>query len=113
MKKKLIGALAPVIVAAGAMIPMSATPAAADPPCGFDVYTDRISESEFAVNVASNRCGRQVRAYIKCAIPFSGATSYGPVVTSGRSYTMCSRNTVPGERGWEVYENGRWNKRVA
>ncbi|MFE2519793.1 hypothetical protein [Streptomyces mirabilis] len=111
MRKKMLGALAPVVLAAGAVIPLSATPAAADPPCAEDVYPKQTGEFTFQVTVTLNRCDRPTRALIKCAVPFGGGISKGNTVTTGTSETLCSRNTLPGDTGWEVYYSGAWHAR--
>ncbi|WP_406863076.1 hypothetical protein ABZO31_22610 [Streptomyces sp. HUAS MG47] len=112
MRKKLFGVLAPAVLAAASIVPLSAAPAAADPPCAMDVYAKRIGEREFQVTVARNRCNRPVRAIMDCRAAFGvGGISRGPVVTSGVSKTLCSRNTMPTDRGWDVYENGQWKAR--
>lgn len=82
-----------------------------DPPCAMDVYPKTSGERYFQVTVTRNRCGRPTRAIIKCGAPGGGSISRGNVVKKGVSKTLCSRNTLPGDRGWDVYYGGKWHAR--
>ncbi|MGW3242488.1 hypothetical protein [Streptomyces sp. NPDC001070] len=106
------GLLGSALLPAGLSVPMTATSAAADPPCAEDVYAKHTGEFEFQVTVTLNRCNRPTRAIMKCAIPFGGGISRGNIVNgTGVSKTICARNTVPGDAGWDVYYDGGWHAR--
>lgn len=112
MQKRMIRAMVPALLVAGAALPLAtATPASADPPCAEDVYGTHNSGSEYQITVTLNRCDRPTRAIMKCSYPFGSGVSRGDSVIRGTSRTLCSRNTIPVGAGWEVYYGGSWHQR--
>lgn len=112
MRKKLMALAAPALLAGAFIVPaVSATPAAADPPCAMDVYGDTSGERGYAIDVTLNRCDRPTRAIVKCGYPGGSGIERGSTITTGHSEATCSRNAIMSNYGWEVYYNGGWNPR--
>jgi hypothetical protein len=115
LRNRLIGALAPVVLAAAAIVPLTAGTAAADPPCAEDVYGKKVSsgaQEGYQIDVALNRCDRPTRAMAKCAGLGGSGINYGPSVTHGTSRTdYCARGYDMVDYGWQVYYDGKWNPR--
>ena len=115
MRSKILGALAPAVLAAAAIVPLTAGPAAADPPCAMDVYGKKIwsgHQGGYQIDIALNRCNRPARPMARCAALGGAGTNYGPSVTRGSSRTeYCSRNADLVDYGWQVYYDGQWHSR--
>ena len=115
MRSKWLGALAPVVLAAAAIVPLTAGTASADPPCAEDVYGKKVysgSQEGYQIDVTLNRCNRPTRAMAKCAALGGSGINYGPTVTHGTSRTdFCARGSEMVDEGWQVYYGGKWNNR--
>lgn len=115
MRAKLFGAAASVLLFAGGVVPLAASPAVADPACAMDVYGDVVTSGQnyaYKINVTLNRCSRPTKAIAECGALGGTTRTQGGVITRGSSQTeWCARNATMKSYGWSVYHDGRWNDR--
>jgi hypothetical protein len=115
VRSKVLGAFVPVVLAAAAIVPLTAGTASADPGCAQDVYGKTVwsgSQQAYQIDVTLNRCDRPTRPMAKCAGLGGSGINYGPSITRGTSRTeFCARGYEMVNYGWQVYYSGKWNSR--